>query len=43
VILSKKIIKTNTEKLKELITAYKTIRGTENTDIEQLELKNLYN
>ncbi|MRI00116.1 sulfatase-like hydrolase/transferase [Kriegella sp. EG-1] len=27
------------EKLQELITAYETIRGTENTEIQQLELK----
>ena len=33
------LAKSNPEKLKELITAYEKIRGNENRDIQQLELK----
>ncbi len=33
------LAKTNPEKLQEMIAAYETVRGTENTKIEQLELK----
>ena len=35
----KNLAKTNSKKLKELITDFETIRGKENTNIEQLELK----
>ena len=33
------IAESNPKKLQELINAYENIRGTENRDIEQLELK----
>ena len=33
------LAKTNPEKLQEMITAYEAVRGSENTKIEQLELK----
>ena len=35
----KNLAKTNPKKLKELVTDFETIRGKENTNIEQLELK----
>lgn len=33
------LAKSNSEKLQEMITAYEAIRGTENTEVQQLELK----